>query len=90
MKIGLFTDAPKHNLALMKLSAYYKREGADVFFNMPLWSVDRSFASILFKWNANKFIADEYGGSGVSDTRDTLPKEIERCRPDYSLSQRML
>jgi hypothetical protein len=80
MIISLLTDAPKHNLALMKLSTYYKQRGGKVHLNKPLWPADKRYASILFDWNVKKFIADEYGGPGYNFE----PLNID-CRPDYSL-----
>lgn len=64
MKISLLTDAPKHNLALMKISAYHKACGDEVLLNMPIIPADYTYASVLFEKNINKFFADEYGGPG--------------------------
>jgi hypothetical protein len=83
MKISLLTDAPNHNLALMKLSAYHKKLGDIVTLNQPLMEADRTYASILFEWNKRNFIADEYGGIQFPDK--TLPREIEYIKPDYEL-----
>lgn len=83
MRISLLTDAPKHNLALMKLSAYHKGIGDTVHLNQPLWPADKRYASILFDWNCNKFLADEYAGVGYNF--EPLPPRIEVIRPDYSL-----
>ena len=83
MKIGLLTDAPKHNLALMKLSSYHKSCGDEIIFNMPLWKCDYTYASVLFERNKNKFFADEYGGPAFDDS--ILPRELDNYRPDYSL-----
>lgn len=94
MKIGLFdVDSTIPNLALMKISAYYKSLGHDVDFAMPLEfdSFDKIYASKIFKFkhendtylrfNDPKFIV---GGTGV-DVASKLPLEIEQCAPDYSL-----
>ena len=83
MKISLLTDAPKHNLALMKISAYHKREGDEVLLNMPIIPADYRYASVLFERNKNLFHADEYGGPAKNGTK--LPYEIERLKPDYGL-----
>jgi len=80
MKISLLTDAPKHNLALMKISEWHKANGDEVKLNMPLWKADKTYASILFEWNSSKFLADEYGGPGYNFE----PLNIN-CRPDYDL-----
>ncbi len=83
MKINLLTDAPKHNLALMKLSAWHKANGDSVLLNMPVFSADYTQASILFEKNRKKFIADEYGGPAFDDS--VLPIEVEEMKPDYDL-----
>ena len=83
MKINLYSDAPKHNLALMKLSAYHKQQGDSISFNMPLMPCEYSYASILFEKNKKMFFADEYGGPAFE--KSILPEEIETMKPDYSL-----
>jgi hypothetical protein len=83
MKIGLYTDAPKHNVALMKLSAWHKANGDEIVFNMPLWESDISYASILFEKNKKMFKADTYGGPAFNGVR--LGSKIEGMKPDYSL-----
>ena len=82
MKINLLTDAKKHNLALMKLSAWHKKNGDEVFFNMPIIPADYVYASVLFEWNKKKYIADEYGGPAF---KGSLPPEVESVYPDYKL-----
>lgn len=82
MKISLLTDAPKHNLALMKLSAYHKACGDQVSLNMPILPADYRYASVLFERNIKAFHADEYGGPAIGGR---LSQEIEKMRPDYSL-----
>lgn len=83
MRINLYTDAPKHNLALMKISAWHKDNGDDVSLNMPLMPCDKSYASILYEWNRDMFNADEYGGTAFNGLN--LPMHIENMKPDYSL-----
>jgi len=83
LKTNLYTDAPKHNLSLMKLSAWHKEQGNEVTLNMPIMPCDYSYASILFDWHKDMFIADEYGGPAFDHS--VLPPEIETMRPDYSL-----
>lgn len=79
---------PFPNLALMKLSAYHKRSGDQVYLNFPLHWANITYASCVFTWNAkgrarvpNKGIV---GGSGI-DLKAELPPEVERIMPDYSL-----
>jgi hypothetical protein len=83
MKISLLTDAPKHNLALMKLSAWHKANGDDVLLNAPIFPADYTYASVLFERNATGFIADEYGGPAFAGS--VLPAEVETMKPDYDL-----
>lgn len=82
MKISLLTDAPKHNLALMKISTWHKQRGDSVLLNMPIVPADYRYASVLFEKNKNKFIADEHGGPAVGNIK------IKPCldvKPDYDL-----
>jgi hypothetical protein len=79
MKVSLLTDAPKHNLALMKISWWHKHLGDEVTLNMPLWKADKTYASVLFDWNKNKFVADEYGGPAFGGGK------VFSCPEDYSL-----
>jgi len=83
MKISLLTDAPDHNLALMKLSAYHKNRGDTVVLNRSIMPADKTYASILFSKNKNKFYADEYGGIQFPDK--ILPRQVECMKPDYDL-----
>lgn len=78
------------NLALMKLSAFYKKRGDIVGFDVG--SPDVTFISCVFTKNA-KYIDEikrdidsnwSIGGSGVSMVNNLTP-EIEFMRPDYSL-----
>lgn len=86
------------NLSLMKLSAYYKAQGAttelikasEALDGQPLfWVLDKIYGAIVF--DENKLIAQRLhqigvivGGSGW-DLEDKLPTEIEQMYPDYSL-----
>jgi hypothetical protein len=56
MRISLLTDAPKHNLALMKLSAYHKDCGDVVTLNEPIIPADYTYASVLFDWNVKNLL----------------------------------
>jgi hypothetical protein len=96
LKISLLTDAPKHNLALMQISAWHKANGDDVSLNMPLFPADYTYASILYDWNIRQFNADEYGGPAyVSMGRfpaaktdivsEFLPTDVRTFGPDYDL-----
>jgi hypothetical protein len=92
MKIKLVdVDSKMPNLALMKISAYYKAKGDTVSFDIP--DPDLVYASVIFK--KNKHLVDGLrfwhpdakiiiGGSGY-DLASRLPDEIELMKPDYSL-----
>lgn len=80
------------NLALMKISAYYKQLGIDVSFNNAD-NPDIVYASVVFK--KNKHLVDGLkfyypnskiiiGGSGYN-IKTKLPDEVESTKPDYDL-----
>ncbi|MBA7662673.1 hypothetical protein ES703_70703 [subsurface metagenome] len=79
---------PFPNLALMKLSAYHKAKGDQVFLNSPLFGYDRAYASCVFSWHAKSVQGlpqdMELGGLGVN-LESELPAEIEHFMPDYNL-----
>lgn len=79
---------PSPNLALMKLSAYHKAKGDQVFLDFPLQPPDIAYASCVFTWNAKRraSVPDgaTLGGSGI-DLKVELPPEAEHIMPDYSL-----
>jgi len=83
VKISVLTDAPKHNLALMKISSWHKRCGDEVTLNMPLLKADYRYASYIFK-NGMRFGAQETGGIGINPKIE-LPGQIQQQRPDYEL-----
>lgn len=97
MKIGLYdVDSVIPNLALMRLSAYYKERGDSVERYQPIMgcdAFDKVYASTVFKDQRDDDLSDhsylrpeqmEIGGSGW-DLHKNLPPEIERTPPDYSL-----
>ena len=84
-------DSTIPNLALMKISAYHKKMGDIVGFNIT--NPDTVYISCIFTKNAEQArgIAAYYpkaevhlGGSGI-DIDKKLPEECERIFPDYSL-----
>ncbi|MBA7557566.1 hypothetical protein ES705_50327 [subsurface metagenome] len=80
---------PFPNLALMKLSAFHKVRGDQVFLNSPLFcKPDILYASCVFSWNARMRATVApgtiVGGSGL-DLKAELPPEVEHIMPDYSL-----
>jgi len=95
MRVGLI-DVDGHsgfpNLALMKLSAWHKKQGDSVEWYSPMFSghVDRVYMSKVFTFT-NDFEyyidADEVikAGTGYKDYTTVLPDEIEHTFPDYTL-----
>lgn len=91
MKIGLIDvdDGKFPNYALMKISAYHKRQGDSVEWASPLFdSYDRIYESKIFTFspkNQDIYTSPiERGGTGY-DLRKELPAEIDNCNPDYSI-----
>ncbi len=88
-------DSRVPNLALMKLSTYYKKRGFEVL--LRHWpdsqKADQYLASAVFycestqrkiaTLNAIHGADVEMGGSGI-DLAKRLPPEVESCFPDYS------
>ena len=90
MRIGLI-DIDGHNfpnLALMKLSAYYKAQGHNVELTTPdkANEYDKGFASKVFTYTAMPELPShfEVGGSGA-DIKVKLPEATEHKCPDYNL-----
>lgn len=90
MKVGLLAvDSRYPNLALMKLSAWHKSRGDAVEWYMPFSRYDRVYMAKVFTFtpdygyyvNAEEV---EKGGTGY-DLHKTLPEEIDRMQPDYSI-----
>lgn len=89
-------DSRIPNLALMKLSAYYRKRGFEVLLARQPYYLEANeyLASAVFHTEITKgkiaalraiYGADvEIGGSGL-DLAKRLPPEAEACFPDYSL-----
>ncbi|WFR56403.1 radical SAM protein [Anaerocolumna sp. AGMB13025] len=93
MKIGLIdVDSKIPNLALMKISSFYKSLGEQVEFVRDNVKYEKIYASAIFtrsKDECEKLIAMygdkiEIGGTGWSLQKE-LPEEIEKMKPDYDL-----
>lgn len=91
MKVNLVDiDGSYPNLALMKLSAHWKAQGATVVLNSCAPS-DQVFISVVFSKNLPKAqriqraLGGTIGGSGTGDYSIQLPPEVEHQCPDYSL-----
>lgn len=79
MRVNLLTDAPKHNLALMQISAYHKARGDSVALNEPQQPCDISYGSWLFN---RLYHSNYYGGPAVDPTIRLKGFPI---LPDYDL-----
>lgn len=84
-------DSKIPNLALMKLSAYYKQIGDEVGFDIQ--DPDKIYCSVIFSKNKGQaagltsmFSDSEivFGGPGW-DLKNKLPLNIELIKPDYDL-----
>lgn len=78
------------NLALMKISAWHKRQGDIVEWWNPLYSYDRVYSSKIFDFTPNDSYLPETairGGTGYRDIPmdQELPKEMDDIFPDYSI-----
>ncbi len=88
--IGLLpVDSKIPNLALMKLSAWHKKQGDDTELLFPMKRYEKVYASKIFTFSPmpDYYIqADEveWGGSAIS-LQKKLPEEIENIYPDYAL-----
>ena len=78
------------NLALMKISAYHKKKGNEIFLNTINNKPDKIYISSPFSRNIlnlyasiYKDVPTEIGGYGKNG--NMLPDEIEFIMPDYSL-----
>ncbi|MBA7695187.1 hypothetical protein ES703_103809 [subsurface metagenome] len=89
MKVLLFdADLKMPNLALMKLSAYYKAMGYDVELNFPMGEYDEVFASCVFTKNRHLVETLPFkviGGGTGWDIHASLQPDIEHLMPDYDL-----
>lgn len=100
MKLLVDFDSKIPNLALMKVSSYYKSKGNQVYLNIPQGEFDEVWLSCIFTWNREKAKSAinmyesmgktvHYGGTGFdwgwTDNRIQLPPEIEMQLPDYTL-----
>lgn len=90
MNIALLpVDSQYPNLALMKISAYHKAQGDTVAWYNGLDHYDKVYAAKVFTFTPDYgyyINADnvERGGTGY-DIHKTLPPEIDRLQPDYTL-----
>lgn len=90
MKIGVIDlDGKYPNIALMKVSSYYKQLGCEVE-HATIGYYDKLYISKLFNFtqeNDCRLITSSEihkGGTGY-DIEKRLPIEIEQCDPDYTI-----
>ena len=88
-KIGLYdVDSKIPNLALMRISAFYKSQGFETELYKSLWhkTYRKIYASKIFNFSSGSRITDDMilGGTGI-DLKTKLPEEIKNYAPDYSL-----
>ena len=91
MRIGLIDVDGHHfpNLALGKISRYHKGHGDSVEWYDPFEHYDKVYMAKVFTFTpdyAYYINADEVdkGGTGY-DIHKTLPDDIDRLQPDYSI-----
>ena len=75
------------NLALMKISAWHKAKGDKVEWWLPIKQYEKVYSSKVFDFTpTNPYLPTNTikGGTGYG-LYNELPKEIDRCYPDYSL-----
>lgn len=91
MNIGLLAvDSHYPNLALMKISEYHKSRGDKVEWYNPFDHYDKLYMAKVFSFTEDygQWIVNvdsvEKGGTGY-DVSKSLPLEIDRLQPDYSI-----
>lgn len=95
MNIGILAvDSTFPNLALMKISAYHKKQGDIVDWYTPFEHYDKLYMAKVFSFTQDylQHITNtdciEKGGTGYDITK-VLPLEIDRMQPDYNLYPRI-
>jgi len=81
VNINLVSDAKRHNLALMKISAYHKMLDDKIFLN-GVGCFDLTIGSWLFDFS-EKLPCDLEGGPGIDPTIRLT--DYDQIKPDYSL-----
>ena len=77
------------NLALCKIARWHKQQGDNVEWALPCFHYDVIYKSKIFNFTLDDlaiYDADEVikGGTGY-DIKSSLPDEIDRLQPDYSI-----
>ncbi len=79
-------DSERPNLALMKLSSYYKDLGWGVNLDMPLFPADKTYVSRLFTFSPEIVLSGSYSAGGPGHSLSiSLPEDVDQAFPDYSL-----
>ena len=81
MLVNLLTDLPKHNLALMRISAWHRAQGDEITLNSPQTPCDLSYGSWFFN---HKYHTDIAGGPAVNPELK-LNGQFKDIPPDYDL-----
>lgn len=87
----LAVDSTYPNIALMKISAYHKSQGDTVDWYNPFDTYDRLYMAKVFSFTPDYgYVIPNVRGSVVRggtgyDIHSTLPDDIDRLQPDYSL-----
>lgn len=91
MNIGLIAvDSTFPNLALMKIARYHRSRGDTVEWYTPFDEYDKVYMAKVFSYTEDygQYITNAKeifkGGTGY-DLTTTLPDEIDRLQPDYSI-----
>lgn len=97
VRVGIHDAEKEHfkhkifpNLAIMKISAYHKKNRDHVEWWNPLYRYDRVYSSKVFDFTpVDPYLPDDSvrGGTGYRDIPidATLPNEIDSVFPDYSI-----
>ena len=65
----------------MKISAWHKANGDEVYLNMPLFAQEKVYVSQLFEWSKFNGLIHSIGGPGIENTK-SLPRHMEAMKPD--------
>ncbi len=86
--VGKRTRCKFPNLALMKLSAYHRQRGDEVYLNSLLERPDKVYASAVFSWHrkqANGLPENSIIGGPAWLATPNLTPEVDHIMPDYDL-----
>ena len=89
MKVGIYdVDSKIPNLALMRISQWYKKQGHQTELYMPLLhsTYSKIYASKIFNYSSSSYLTDDMilGGTGIDLTTE-LDQKMKDEDPDYEL-----